>query len=56
MPDYKSRYCKLHKPLAVVPEADDNKGSTSSGEEDQIGLIIGKRITRNSVLYQVRLF
>lgn len=46
-PDYKSKYCKLHKPLAVVQEA--------SSVEDQVGLIIGKRMTRNSVLYQVRL-
>lgn len=55
-PDYKSRYCRLHKPLAVVPEVESDKGSTRSGEEDQIGLIIGKRTTRNSALYQVGLF
>ena len=54
-PDYKSKYCKLHKPLAVVPEASNVDGSSSSGVEDQVGLITGIRMTRNSVHYQVRL-
>ena len=40
---YKSKYYKLRKPLAVVPEANDVNGSTSSVVEDEIGLIIGKK-------------
>ena len=55
-PDYKSKYCKIHKPLSVVPEANAINGSTSDSVEDQIGQILGKRMTRNSVLYQVQCF
>lgn len=59
-PDYKSRYCLLHKPAVAIHTSTDGglaqsqKDSTSKdSQEDQVGLIIGKRTTRQSVLYEV---
>ena len=45
-PGFKSRYCSLHAPFAANPHE-------TPGEE-RPGIIIDKRITRNSTYYQVR--
>ncbi len=64
-PDYKSLFCALHKPAvalrsAGVAEPQDTCKSSSSqtlsqqdSSQEPIGLIIGKRSTRNSTLYKV---
>lgn len=57
-PDYKSRYCSLHKPAVAIPQKISPDGSapnpsTPASEEDQVGLIINKRVTRSSTLYEV---
>ena len=61
-PDLKSRYCSVHAPFTAIPHevqffADgtpaDQDHSTSKKEESQVALITGKRITRNSVFYEV---
>ena len=44
-PAFKSRYCPLHAPLAAIPH-----GTPS---EEKPGIIIDKRVTRNSTSYQV---
>lgn len=58
-PEFKSRYCALHKPAVAIPQklhVGEDASSTPSSvmEEDQVGMIIGKRETRNSVLYEVK--
>ena len=53
-PAFKSRYCSLHCPTVAKPlgeGADSDNGRDK--EEDQVALIIGKRTTRTSTLYQV---
>lgn len=56
-PDYSSRYCKTHKPTVAIPQVSeqgtDDRPQKSLVQEDQVGLIISKRVTRKSVLYQV---
>lgn len=57
-PAHKSRYCSHHKPVVATPhQISPDTGlptpSTSKPAEDQVGLIIGKRETRSSTLYQV---
>ena len=44
-PAFKSQYCALHKPAAIPGD------TTSTG--DEVGMITGKRETRNCVLYEV---
>ena len=51
-PAFKSQYCALHKP-AAMPRAIQSSVTTSTG--DEVGIIVGKRETRNCVLYEVRL-
>lgn len=43
-PAYKSRYCSLHKPML---------GEDAQSMQDQPGMIIGKRITRQGTSYEV---
>ena len=56
-PDYSSRYYKIHKPTVATPQVSeqgtDDHPPKSLVQEDQVGLIISKRVTRKSVLYQV---
>lgn len=57
-PAIKSPYCTLHKPLISSPNSSDNAtdgnlSSLESRKSEPVGLIIGKRITRNNTLYQV---
>ena len=56
-PQYMSRYCGVHNPVVAIPQniqLDDNpKPSTSATREDQVGLIVNKRVTRRSTLYEV---
>ena len=53
-PAFKSRYCPLHSPTTRKVTG-DGEGSeiNSNEEEEQIALIVGKRTTRTSTLYQV---
>ena len=44
-PGFKSRYCPLHAKLAVTNH-DDSKA-------EKLGIIVDKRVTRNSTSYQV---
>lgn len=53
-----SPYCELHKPTVAVPPVEDVQESTTATpvhSEDQVGLIIGKRVTRNTTMYHVRI-
>ena len=56
-PEFMSHYCALHRPVAIPrKDATDTSvpGTTSTVmTEDQVGLIIGKRETRNCALYEV---
>ena len=61
-PDYKSPFCTLHKPAVAVrsteiEESLDKSNSSDLSQQNSsrepIGLIIGKKSTRNSTLYQV---
>lgn len=58
-PTYKSPYCHLHKPLISLPHGDfENKSNdedsspSGSTRSEPVSLIIGKRVTRNTTLYQ----
>lgn len=57
-PQYMSRYCGLHNPVIAISqnvqldEDTANPSKTATGE-DQVGLIINKRVTRRSTLYEV---
>lgn len=53
-PGYKSLYCAIHKPVIAVPTGGDNSDHTDNTEP--VALIIGKRQTRTSTLYQVEYF
>ena len=57
-PQYMSRYCSLRDPIVAIPQkiiqdGDDPNPPVSTTEEDQVGLIINKRVTRSSTLYEV---
>ena len=52
-PEYKSRYCAIHRPTVATPTHEGNEGQSSSVTEDQAGFITAKRVTRNNTLYQV---
>ena len=59
-PAFKSRYCSIHAPFAAIPQnieiSDDGDKPTTCNVTDEgklAAIIIGKRITRNSILYQV---
>ena len=60
-PSYKSRYCTIHAPITAVPHQiefseDGNPkpaNPTTPSEERQAAIIIGKRVTRSSMFYQV---
>lgn len=51
-PAYKSPYCKLHKPLISTQNVEHDDGAS---ESKPVGLIIAKKETRKTTLYQVRL-
>lgn len=56
-PAFKSRYCPLHLPMTAKPLGDnDSSNSSTKNEEEQIALILGKKTTRTSTLYQVRIY
>lgn len=60
-PAFKSRYCSLHAPITAIPQdiqfSNDGNPITAnqstSLEERHAALIISKRVTRNSTLYEV---
>lgn len=56
-PEFMSRYCSIHKPIVAVPQNISLEGEAAnpsiSISEDQVGLIINKRVTRHSTLYEV---
>ena len=56
-PSYKSRYCDLHKPKVPVSAKQTAEGTSQNSEtaDNHLGVITGKRVTRASVLYEVRL-
>lgn len=64
-PGYKSLYCSLHKPSMVMPqhfELKEDSGendvvsqASASAEAEPVGMIIGKKTTRNCTYYQVSL-
>lgn len=54
-PDFKSRYCYLHKPTAIVPnQGDRNLDAQVVG--NQVGIILSKKSTRAQTFYEVRKF
>ena len=60
-PVYKSLYCQFHKPVMVQPQSHqdedhlktNNIKSSTGSDHEPVGLIIGKKSTRNSTFYQV---
>lgn len=61
-PDYLSPYCALHKPsvatkqcLNVEDESTEEQSSVKESNQDLLGIITDKRVTRKSTLYQVNL-
>ena len=59
-PAHKSRYCLLHSPITVTPQAiqfsdTDALATSVSREYDdrQVAIITSKRVTRNSTFYEV---
>ena len=57
-PDFKSRYCCLHKPrvctLSKLPVEDDLQEKTEGAEEGVVEMILEKKITRNITYYKVK--
>lgn len=49
-PDLKSRFCSKHKPTVVTPQSDQSELEQSEGLQ---GIIIGKKTTRQTTLYEV---
>jgi len=62
IPVYKSSFCEVHKPVIAKPSQisdhcdETNVGNMKLHNKEAIGLIVSKRTTRNSTLYQVTLF
>ena len=57
-PQYMSRYCGIHNPVVAIPQniqldEDAPNPFLSATREDQVGLIVNKRVTRRSTLYEV---
>ena len=55
-PEYKSRYCAIHKPTVATLTNEESEAQSTSRKpatEYQAGFITAKRVTRNSTLYQV---
>ena len=53
-PDLKSRYCSLHKPTAIDPRQGSSGACIKATLQDnQVGLILNKRLTRTQTHYQV---
>ncbi len=55
-PCHKSRYCTVHKPAIAIPQQEQEVGTStlsSMTSEGEVGMIIGKRNTRQSTLYEV---
>ena len=58
-PAHKSSYCSVHTPCVAVchePLEGDKASGTNESVEQPVGLIIDKRITRNSTLYKVYVY
>ena len=58
-PDFKSRYCYLHKPrvciLSKLPVEEDNlQERTEEAEDGVVETILEKKITRNATYYKVK--
>lgn len=49
MPAHKSQYCTLHKPCIAAKD-------TICQTSEPVGIITGKRSTRTSTLYEVRVY
>ena len=47
-PCLKSRCCKVHTPTVATPQS--TQSQQQSNTKDQVGLIIGKRVTRLTLL------
>ena len=57
-PAFDSSFCVVHKPVLAVPqrihiEGEDNIVDVTKTEEEPVGIIMNKRTTRSSTLYQV---
>ena len=58
-PVYKSSFCEIHKPVMAKPLQLSNPCNETTTNniklqnEEAVGMIVNKRITRNSTLYQV---
>ena len=44
-PSYKSRFCELHKPKRINTSPTES-GAQSENADNQLGIFIGKRVTR----------
>ncbi len=52
-PAYKSSYCELHKPVLAMPQRIQPEDEPGVIQITSVGIIINKRKTRHSTLYQV---
>ena len=54
-PDFKSRYCSLHKPTATVSHPKDTDIASTSTQltGNQVGVILRKKSTRAQTFYHV---
>ena len=50
-PSYKSRFCELHKPKRINTSPTES-GAQSENADNQLGIFIGKRVTRQGDLRQ----
>ncbi len=53
---HKSRYCTVYKPTIAISQQEQEVGTSTLSSmisEDKVGMIIGKRNTRQSTLYEV---
>ena len=52
-PQYMSRYCKPAIATVQNIKPDDETPQSLTSHEDPVGLIVNKRVTRSSTLYEV---
>ena len=52
-PDFKSRYCSLHKPTAIVSHQEDADMANAQMIGNQVGVILRKKSTRAQTFYHV---
>ena len=53
-PDFKSRYCHLHKPRVCNVSALDDKDGHQDQTEGVVEMILEKKVTRHTTYYKVR--